>query len=437
MLIAVEDKEPYVLFRGRLMIPIRDPRGRVIAFGGRILGAGEPKYLNSPDTPLFDKGRTLYNLDKASPASRASNRVIVVEGYMDAIALAQAGFNEAVAPLGTALTETQIMMLWRMVPKPLLCFDGDSAGQKAALRAAGRALGGLKPGHSLDFVTLPDGQDPDDVVKSAGPGAFRQLLEAAEPLVERLWKSEVAAGPIATPEDRAGLKQRLGAHLANIADGEIRHHYADAFAERFDRLFAKPQRQTFQPRKDFRGNKGYSPPRPTTNEARSIGAHGSDLLVQGVLSALLHDPAQILRHHESLAGFTLRDPTHHRLLAAMLAAIHAKETLDSGALLTILGGDLYNVAQSLLSGDGSAFAFVKPNVIGDESFSAGAAVRGLDEAIQLMRERPQLETALMRATEAASNDLTDESYALQQRLRAEKEDFDRRLAALFQSDDIL
>ena len=118
------------------MIPIRDPRGRVIAFGGRILGAGEPKYLNSSDTPLFDKGRTLYNLDKASAASRASGRVIVVEGYMDVIALAQAGFGEAVAPLGTALTEQQIIMLWRMVPKPLLCFDGDSAGQKAAFRAA-------------------------------------------------------------------------------------------------------------------------------------------------------------------------------------------------------------------------------------------------------------------------------------------------------------
>ena len=263
LLIAVEDKEPYDRFRGRLMIPIRDPRGRVIAFGGRILGTGEPKYLNSPDTPLFDKGRTLYNLDKASPASRASNRVIVVEGYMDAIALAQSGFGEAVAPLGTALTEQQIMMLWRMVPKPLLCFDGDAAGQKAALRAAGRALGGLKPGHSLDFVTLPDGQDPDDVVKSAGPGAFRQLLEKAEPLVERLWRAEVAAGPIATPEDRAGLKQRLGTHLANISDSEIRHHYADAFAERFDRLFAKATRAAFQPRKNVKGS--YKAPRPPPN----------------------------------------------------------------------------------------------------------------------------------------------------------------------------
>nr|MBP6581268.1 DNA primase [Sphingorhabdus sp.] len=205
LLISVDGKDPYDRFRGRLMIPIRDPRGRVIAFGGRILGAGEPKYLNSPDTPLFDKGRTLYNLDRASAASRASGRVIVVEGYMDVIALAQAGFEEAVAPLGTALTEQQIAMLWRMVPKPLLCFDGDSAGQKASFRAAERALGGLKPGHSLEFVTLPEGQDPDDVVRSAGPRAFADLIDQSEPLVDRVWKTELAAAPVSTPEDRAGL----------------------------------------------------------------------------------------------------------------------------------------------------------------------------------------------------------------------------------------
>jgi DNA primase len=430
LLIAVDDKEPYDRFRGRLMIPIRDPRGRVIAFGGRILGAGEPKYLNSPDTPLFDKGRTLYNLDKASPASRATNRVIVVEGYMDVIALAQAGFDDAVAPLGTALTEQQISMLWRMVPKPLLCFDGDTAGQKAAFRGAQRALGGLKPGHSLDFVTLPQGQDPDDLVKSAGPGAFRQLLNLAEPLVERIWKAELAAGPISTPEDRAGLKQRLGTHLANIADAEIRHHYSEAFRERFDRLFAKGPRAALQPRK------GFVAPRPTTNEARSIGSKGSDLLIRGVLAALIREPEQIARHHEALADFNPRDKDFARLLAALLNASATKETLDTEALLTILGGDLYNMAQVLLSGDGSAFAFSKAASTAERDILAGLPVRGLDEAIQLMRERPLLEAALKRATESASNDLTEESYAQQQQLRAEKEDFDRRLAALFQRDDI-
>jgi DNA primase len=435
LLIAVDDKEPYDRFRGRLMIPIRDPRGRVIAFGGRILGAGEPKYLNSPDTPLFDKGRTLYNLDKASPASRSTNRVIVVEGYMDVIALAQAGFQEAVAPLGTALTEQQIAMLWRMVPKPLLCFDGDAAGQKAAFRGAQRALGGLKPGHSLDFVTLPTGQDPDDLVKAKGPRAFAALLEQAEPLVDRLWNAEVAAGPISTPEDRAGLKQRLGGHMANIADAEIRHHYADAFRERFDRLFAAPARPAFQPRKGGVPKRSM-PIRPTTSEARSIGSNGSDLLLQGVLVALLNQPPLIMRNYEALAAIQPRDSGLARLLSAMIDASSAKETLDTTALLTILGGDLYNMAQSLLSGDGAAFAFAKPQTGGDTGLSAGDAARGLEEAIQLLLQRPRLEMALQRATEAAGIDLTEENYALQQRLRAEKEEFDSRIAALFQRDDL-
>ena len=208
LLIQVEGKEPYDRFRGRLMIPIRDARGKVIAFGGRIIGEGEPKYLNSPDTPLFDKGRTLYNLDKASAAARKADRVFVVEGYMDAVALAQGGIAEAVAPLGTALTEHQIERLLRMVDVPTVCLDGDSAGQKAAIRAAHRALPLLQPGKSLSFVTLPDGQDPDDLMRAKGPAAFEALAAEAEPLVERLWKHELAAEPLVTPEQRAALRAR-------------------------------------------------------------------------------------------------------------------------------------------------------------------------------------------------------------------------------------
>jgi DNA primase len=437
LLIAVDDKAPYDRFRGRLMIPIRDPRGRVIAFGGRILGAGEPKYLNSPDTPLFDKGRTLYNLDKASPASRVSNRVIVVEGYMDVIALAQAGFGEAVAPLGTALTEQQIAMLWRMVPKPVLCFDGDTAGQKAAFRGAQRALGGLKPGHSLEFVTLPEGQDPDDIVKAKGPRAFTELLEQAEPLVERIWKAELTVGPTDTPEDRAGLKQRLGTHLANIADGEIRRHYADAFADRFDRLFARAP-ASFRPVQQQRKKWQPNAPLPPSGEAKAIGSKGSDILVQGVISALLRDPAQILRHQEALAGFAPRDAGLARLLSAMIdsALSHSsKETLDSAALLTILGGDLYNMAQALLQGGGSAFGFNRSP--GSEELAGAQAFRQLDEAIRLMKQRPELEAALQRATELASTDLTEANFAEQQRLRQEKQEFDTRLAALLQREDVM
>jgi DNA primase len=226
-------RDPYDRFRGRLMIPIREARGRVIAFGGRILGAGEPKYLNSPDTPLFDKGRTLYNIDKALPAARQAGRVIVVEGYMDVIALAQAGIHECVAPLGTALTEHQIERLWKMVEVPILCFDGDSAGIRAADRAALRALPMLRPGHSLSFVTLPAGMDPDDLVKGKGAKAFETCLKGAKPLVERLWQHERFSGQVDTPEARAGLQKRLAEHSQTIPDELVRREYDRAFRNLF------------------------------------------------------------------------------------------------------------------------------------------------------------------------------------------------------------
>jgi DNA primase len=237
LLIAVDDKEPYDRFRGRLMIPIRDARGRVIAFGGRILGSGEPKYLNSPDTPLFDKGRTLYNLDLAGPASRKTNRIIVVEGYMDVIGLAQVGISDVVAPLGTALTEHQLERLWRLSNMPLICFDGDAAGQRAVGRAAERALPNLANGKTLQFVTLPEGQDPDDLAKIADGAVFRQLLERAEPLDQAIWKRERLKEPLSTPEARAGLKQRLDNLALSIKDALVRDEYRRTFRENFWETF--------------------------------------------------------------------------------------------------------------------------------------------------------------------------------------------------------
>ena len=300
MLIAVEEKTPYDRFRGRLMIPIRDVRGRTIAFGGRIIGDGEPKYLNSPETPLFDKGRTLYNLDRAQAAARKAERIIAVEGYMDVIALAQAGFGEAVAPLGTALTEHQLERLWRMVEIPLLCFDGDSAGQKAALRAAHRAMPMLQPGRSLAFVTLPDGMDPDDLVRSQGAAAFEALLAKAQPLVDRLWQSEVAAEPLDTPEQRAGLKRRLTELAGTIADPNVRSEYIAEFRERVDAHFGRGPRN-FQPqaqrgpapargKRDKRGV--WQPPEaPPSAKVRGVQAGGLDpILAKGVLAGLIRHP---------------------------------------------------------------------------------------------------------------------------------------------------
>ncbi len=436
LLIKVDDKEPYDRFRGRLMIPIRDPRGRVIAFGGRILGAGEPKYLNSPDTPLFDKGRTLYNLDLASPASRTSKQVIVVEGYMDAIALAQAGFGESVAPLGTALTEQQIMMLWRMVNKPVLCFDGDNAGQKAALRAALRALPLLKPGYSLQFATLPQGQDPDDIVRTGGARAFSSELAKAKSLVETLWASEVAAEPLATPEDRAGLKQRLGVHLANIADGEIRRHYADDFRERFDQLFASKPKQENPLHGQKRRN--WSPPNPRPSaEAKAIGRVGPELLILQILATLMEYPSLAATQREALIELSPRDAFQADLLGAIISAENGKEMLDREHLPTILGQDVYNRAREMFRGGvkpfGSQhFAGSKQGKIDRGTGLSPEIAKEFVEALRLLKLRPALEAALAKATQRAADDLTEENYAEQQRLRQEKEAFDRRVAELVQ-----
>jgi DNA primase len=269
-----EGKEPYDRFRGRLMFPIRDQRGRLIGFSGRIVGAGEPKYLNSPDTPLFDKGRSLFNIDKAGPASREAKRVIVVEGQMDVIALDQAGIGEAVAPLGTALTETQLGLLWRLSPSPILCFDGDAPGQKAAIRAALRALPAVGPGRSLGFITLPAGLDPDDLIRSHGREALEALLEKPEPLVERLWHHEAAAEPLDTPEQKAGLRRRLLDHVAAISDPDVRDQYRSDLIERFNTLTRPPQRQwtPAPPGRQGAGFKGrWQPPRHASAGTKAVG----------------------------------------------------------------------------------------------------------------------------------------------------------------------
>src|SRR3546814_3983133 len=192
------------------MFPIGDRRGRIIAFGGRALDADAPaKYLNSPETPLFHKGRNLYNHAIAREAAREAGTVVVVEGYMDVIALAQAGIAHAVAPLGTALTEEQIALLWRLSNEPILCFDGDNAGWRAALRAADRAVPLLEPGQSFRFATLPPGQDPDDLVRGQGRAALDEILATAQPLADILWRRETEARPLDTPERKAALEAAL------------------------------------------------------------------------------------------------------------------------------------------------------------------------------------------------------------------------------------
>jgi DNA primase len=234
-----DGRAPFAFFRDRAMFPIADRGGRVVAFGARTLGDGQPKYLNSPDTPLFDKGRTLYAFSLARVAAADRGEIVVCEGYMDVIALHQAGIVTAVAPLGTALTESQLELLWRVAGEPILCFDADAAGQRAAARAALRALPLVGPGKSVRFAELVAGKDPDDLVREMGVAAMRQVLERAVPLVEAIWRLETAGKPIDTPERRAALRRSLDGRAAAIADRQVQEAYRQEFRKRLDQLFGE------------------------------------------------------------------------------------------------------------------------------------------------------------------------------------------------------
>ncbi len=434
LLIDVEGKEPYDRFRGRLTIPIRDARGRTIAFGARIIGEGEPKYLNSPDTPLFDKGRTLYNLDRAAPAARKAGRVLVVEGYMDVIALAQAGIAEVVAPLGTALTEAQLERLWRMVDVPVLCFDGDAAGQKAAIRAAQRALPMLAPGRSLSFVTLPEGQDPDDLVRAKGKAAFEALLADPQALSDRLWSNEVAAASLATPEERAGLKHRLAELAATIADPSVRQEYQAEFRRRFDAHFAPPPRRPFTPfapgRRDRRGE--WKPaPGPVTADTHAFHAAGIDrVLAKAVLAGLIRHPAEIARHLEVLGSLKLVDGALGRLFEAVVDLALEDRKLDSRGLLSILARSGFDsVASDLLRADAMPYSFTRNDADPDRSRA------DLDEAIAIMVARPEVDAALAEATSAMQARFTDEAFARQVAMVRERAALEARLANLVQANE--
>jgi DNA primase len=230
----------YDRFRNRVMFPITDQKGRVIAFGGRALDADAPaKYLNSPETPLFHKGHVLFNAAKARAAAYDKNRVIAVEGYMDVVALSAAGFDESVAPLGTALTEDQMKLLWRMAPEPILCFDGDKAGQKAAFRAIDTALPHLVPGKTIRFALLPDGLDPDEIIRQRGRDAMEAALAETRPFADMLFEREWASGDWTSPERRASLEKQLFTLVGRIQDPQVRGYYADDMRQRLAEKFGQ------------------------------------------------------------------------------------------------------------------------------------------------------------------------------------------------------
>ncbi len=440
--ITVEGKDPYDRFRGRLMLPIEDARGRVIAFGGRILDAAKtdaPKYLNSPDTPLFDKGRTLYNLHRAGPESRQTGRLIVVEGYLDVIALAAAGIGDAVAPLGTALTERQIEMLWRLVEAPILCFDGDAAGQRAAMRAVTRALPLLRPSHTLRICRLPAGLDPDDLLKRDGVSAMERVLGAAESLIDTLWQHERDAQPLTTPEDKAGLKARLMAHVDMISDKDIKALYRRDLLKQFS-AFAFPP-SDWSSHRNVVGITDAKRWAATQLRNKPFGT-GASVYVGGASAALT------AKHAESPA----RDRHLHRRLGAAIAAglmwfpnyvmIYAESLLQVADLDPRLEAiadasfdfDILDHDQIVAILDAKGLALPVSSEWDDLRFPFAWPPKNdepvatvLEKAMKLYAGLPQVKHTLRRATELLAQEFTDDNWNEQQRLLKRAMEFDAEL----------
>ncbi len=376
LLIAGDDiAVPFDRFRDRVMFPIADWRGRVIAFGGRAMEKdAQAKYLNSPETPLFHKGSTLYNGASARTAAHQGAIVVAVEGYIDVIAMVAAGYEATVAPLGTALTEDQLALLWRMSDEPVLCFDGDKAGTRAAYRAIDLALPQLKPGKSLKFAILPDGQDPDDLYRSGGRAAIEDVIGGAPPLSDLLWLRETEAGSFDTPERRAALERRIAEVTGTIGDEAVRRYYRQDLEARLQRLLAPPpapdRGRGFD--RDFsrRGTNRRSGSRPWQSGFREISGPRSPRLatspiVRGfrtglpprealILLAVINHPWLLEAHAEELAELELRHPDADRLRRAMLdiigAAVHDTDTMRAALAALDLGGVLARVEKAITHG---------------------------------------------------------------------------------------
>ncbi len=385
---------PRDYFFSRVIFPITDRRDRVIAFGGRTLGDGQPKYLNSPDTPLFHKGKVLYGLAQARESARRAGEVIVTEGYMDVIALARAGFHNAVAPLGTALTADQLQALWRLAPEPLLCFDGDAAGHRAAHRAAERALPLLQPGQSLRFITLPAGEDPDSLVAASGPQAFAAAIAAAQPLVDLIWRHESAAKALNTPERRADLERRLDARVAAITDRSVQFQYQAEFRDRLRRQAA-----------GFRFKPGHFKAPSRTLGPRIDVANLPAQQDHWLMALIINHPGLIEPQWESLSQLNLSSRRLDRLLREILNLAAARPDLDSRDIHRHLMGhgfeaQLKKVASPTLYREA---AFAAPDAPAAEAGDALAAILRAYGKRRLTADRAAAEREL-------ADNMTKEGY---------------------------
>jgi DNA primase len=385
------------LFFNRVMFPIRDRRGRTISFGGRILGDGQPKYVNGPETVLFSKRRNLYGLDLAREGVFRGASLLVAEGYMDVIALHQAGFAGAVAPLGTALTEEQFQALWQVSPEPVLCLDGDAAGQRAAARAAEVAMPLLAPDHSLRFVTLPAGEDPDTLIRQKGPRGFQALLDAAQPLSEAVFGLIVGGKLPEAPEARAALRNRLASIAQTIPDKALASEFRSAFFNRFFALSRAPGKRA-APRH----------PRPTADPDAILAERA-----RIILAICIHQPEILRDAEEPLALLDLPPGPVRQVRDAVLAWIEGGPRLDSGELIAHLAqSGIASASQWVLRDQGlpmEARPGAQPKEALDAFWQMFGFLRGEAELAEDARAAqmafaatndPAAQTRLIRLTEA-------------------------------------
>ncbi|MDO1582382.1 DNA primase [Rhizobium oryzicola] len=423
----------YDRFRDRIMFPILSSREKVIAFGGRAMSPDAPaKYLNSNETELFHKGNVLYNFTRARRAAQGaakgaedSGTIIAVEGYMDVIALHQAGVENAVAPLGTALTENQLELLWRMTPQPVLCFDGDGAGIRAANRAADLALPHIRPGRSVRFALLPDGKDPDDLVRHEGRAPFDKVMAQAKPLAEMIWSRETAGANFDTPEKRAELEARLKQIVSVIADENVRRHYQQDMRDRLNGFFSVgrmnggERRQPYQQGRGFGGRGGSQ-----GGQQRGGAQRGGPSAGLGVSDRLAR--SGMVRGHQDL-------PTLRETVLALTIVNHPQlllEEYDEIASIDFDNRDLQRFWSAVLPAAATAGPHLSRDYLVERLSAEGfeALITSLDQQVRNAR----LWIATVQAAPEDAREGYRQALSLHKRtkaLRFQKIELERELAA--------
>ncbi len=398
-------KRTFDFFRDRVIIPIFDKRGRPIAFGGRIMGDGQPKYLNSPETPIFNKRRVLYNMNNARDKAYAARNLIVCEGYMDVIALDKYGFGYAVAPLGTALTENQIEEAWKVCEEPVLCFDGDNAGIRAAVRSVDRGLPILKPGYSLRYAFLPDKMDPDEFLKAKGSDEFLKILSETMPLKDLLWRKNIEGKAVDTPEQKALIEKNIREEVAKIQNETIRGYYVQ---EMQDKIYHELGRGSRTPKKNNNFNKKQDVrvlPKPKTNINDNVGRF--------IVSGLLFYPPLIGEYEERLSALEIRNADMRRLLDCMIEAYRENEQLDFASMYALLKDKGLSKEMAALW-ELAVFKQQKPEIY---KIRADIDTKILEE--QLLQLETEIKECLSQIE--ASESFPEELYKRYESLKSEKE----------------